>query len=162
MTFQIAIEEILKSAPRDINFFIQSNKMFWSVFSTQVAQCLKDEFNNTKALASIHSTVVKVIIEAENSISHINYRRVPSYIEFYNKDTKRCVRIIISTINDFRILMGFYSNYEKNIKNNHFSEDTKMLNEFLGPIKITQEPDFVKKVCAFLLGSVETPYVNLG
>lgn len=157
MSFQNAVEDILKTGPKNLNFYLESTRLFWILTVKNINNFLTLT-NKTNQLSLIKSTVVKVIPEAEDSISYVNFRRIPAYIEFYNTSTKQCVRIIMSTLGSATVIVGFYSNYEKNGKNNHLGKETKMVNEFTGPAHLTQDDNFIEKMVMFLMGSQITPY----
>lgn len=149
----------MKTGTKNLTFYRESTKLFWILTVTNIKKYLL-AVNKDKYLSDIKSSVVFVIPEAEDSISFINYRRIPAYIEFHNPNTKQCVRFFLSTLGTPTVVVGFYSNYEKNGKNNHFSKDTTMINEMIGPSHITQDDAYVEKMVLFLLGNKDTPYAT--
>lgn len=159
MSFHTYVEEILSTGPRNLNTYKQGTKMFWGIIINSIKDNLEKN-NNINKLHDIKSVVVDVIPAAEDSVSDVNYRRIPSYIEFYSAESKNCVRIILSTLGGPSVIVGFYSNYEKNKKNNHMGKDTKMVNEFYSSAKIVNDEEFITKLISFILGGTETPYVT--
>lgn len=160
MSFHTEIENILKTGPRNLEFYLESTRLFWIITVKNINNLLS-LLNKKEHLGSIKSKVIRVIPEGENSISLVNFRRIPAYIEFYNPDKKQCVRIILSTLGVPYVVVCFYSNYDKNGKNNHLSRQTIMVNEFIGPAHLTQDDNFVEKMVLFLLGSNDTPYASI-
>lgn len=159
MSFSNFVEDILKTGPKDLKFYIESTKLFWILTVGNFSKIL-NALGKQKYLSNIKSSVVIVKPEGEDSISVVNFRRIPAYIQFYNPDTKQCIRIILSTLAAQTIIICFYSNYQKNGKNNHLGKDTTMVNEIFGPTHLTQDDSFVEKMVLFLLGSKDTPYAT--
>lgn len=159
MSFHTFIEDILKTGPKDLNAYKMSTQLFW-VLTVKNIQNYLTKVNKAEYLSVIKSKVVNVIPEAEDSISLVNFRRIPSYIEFYNPNNKNCIRIILSTLGKPVTVVCFYSDYEKNNKNNHLGKETKMINEIIGPSHMTQDDQFIEKLVLFLLGSKDTPYAT--
>jgi hypothetical protein len=164
MTLRDIVEQIFLTAPKNEIAYRTMHQLLAANLAPNIENYAKSL--STEKGQGISKTVVKIVQvspAAENNVSILNYRRAKVYIEFYNPNFKRCVRIILSTTGVPYFLIGYYSNYtknNKNNKNNHFCKDTVMNNEFYGPVKLCSGVEFIHHTTKFLLGETESPYVS--
>jgi len=161
MSFAQKLETILSSGPKDKERYITASQLLSLSFIQNLQNYCSQ--HNPELFENIKKTTLSVVrtnFNSENSVSNVNYRRVPAYIELYNKENKKCVRIILSTTGENEMVCGYYSDVTKNVKNNHFCSQSQMQNEFITNIKLMQSDEFLSQTVIFLLGGQNTPFVN--
>lgn len=163
MNFKDYVERIMSTLPKSLEHYHLFNQMLVQTLLNNLETYIKSSGDEqTLDLLKVKARAVKVNMGGENSIygSAINYRRLHGYIEFYNEEKQRLVRLIISTTGDETFICGFYINHKNNNKNNYLSKDCEMVNELYGPLKIANTFEFTDQMAKFLMGSLDTPYVQ--
>ena len=164
MVFSDYAEKIMATGPKDPTAYLQMNKILAKTLADGIVEYIKSKENGASiSTKNIKLSVVEVKspnAESSAMYSGINYRRLKNYIEFYNTQLNKAVRIVISTTGERSFLIGYYNNYKKTASNNHFSKETIAVNEFYAPIALLNTTDLIGQTANFLMGSESSPFVN--
>lgn len=161
MLFSDYVEEILNTAPKDSQTYLKMNKVLIKILSDNIFAFVKSIENGAEiSTKNIKVNLVEVKPQRENMAiySNIDYKRAFSYIEFYNEVTKRAIRIILSTTGQMAFVIGFYLNYTKNTRNNHFCKEAMSANEFFTSVNMLNSTNIVSQISNFLLAITNSPF----